>query len=145
MTNTEEVKPPRWFWIVSVLALLWNLMGVGAYLQQAFMSIEDLEMLTQEQRLLYESQPAWVTGAFAIAVWGGALGCIALLLRKKWAHPVLLISLVGIVAQMSYVFFMSNSFEVYGPGSAIMPIMIIIIGVALVFFARSATHKHWLS
>lgn len=63
------------------------------------MSIEDLEKMSQAERLLFESQPAWVIAAFAIAVWGGALGCLALLLRKKWAMPILLVSLIGILAK----------------------------------------------
>jgi hypothetical protein len=134
-----------WFWIVSALALLWNLAGVMAYLGQAYMSIETLEQMSQAERLLYESQPAWVTGAFAVAVWGGALGCIALMLKKKWAKPVFIISLIGILAQMSHSFFISNNFEVYGPGAMIMPIMVLIIGIALVLLANTAIKKGWLS
>lgn len=145
MTDKQTVKPPLWFWIVSVLALLWNLMGVGAYLGQAFMSIEGLEKMTQAERLLYESQPAWVTGAFAIAVWAGALGCLALLLKKKWARPLLLASLVGIIGHITYMFFMSNTFEVLGSNAMIMPIMIIVVGILLLLFARFSTNKHWLS
>ncbi len=144
MTNSMN-KPPMWFWIVSALALLWNLAGVMAYLGQAYMSIETLEQMSQAERLLYESQPAWVTGAFAVAVWGGALGCIALLLKKKWAKPVFIISLIGILVQMSHSFFMSNNFEVYGPGAMIMPIMVLIIGIALVLLANTAIKKGWLS
>ncbi len=145
MTNKQTVKLPIWFWIVSVLSLLWNLMDVGAYLGQAFMSIESLEKMTEAERLLYESQPAWVTGAFAIAFWAGALGCFALLLRKKWARPVLLISLAGILAQMTHMFFMSNAFEAVGSNAMVMPIMIIVVGVLLLLFARSSANKHWLS
>ncbi len=145
MTTETRIKPPTWFWVVSVLALLWNLSGVVAYLSQAYMGVEDLEKMSQAERLLFESRPVWVTGAFALAVWGGALGCIALLLRKKWAVPILAISLVGILAQMSYVFFISNSFEVYGPGAMVMPIMVIVIGIVLVFFARKASAKQWLN
>ena len=144
MTNSMN-KPPMWFWIVSALALLWNLAGVMAYLGQAYMSIETLEQMSQAERLLYESQPAWVTGAFAVAVWGGALGCIALMLKKKWAKPVFIISLIGILAQMSHSFFISNNFEVYGPGAMIMPIMVLIIGIALVLLANTAIKKGWLS
>ena len=144
MTNSRN-KPPMWFWIVSVLALLWNLAGAMAYLGQAYMSVETLAQMSDAERLLYESQPAWVTAAFAIAVWGGSLGCIALLLKKKWAKPIFSISLLGIVAQLSHSFFMSNSFEVYGSGAMVMPIMILIVGIALVYFTNSALKKGWLS
>ncbi|HMB63660.1 MAG TPA: hypothetical protein VKN36_11340 [Eudoraea sp.] len=146
MTNQSSVKPPVWFWIVSVLALIWNLMGVMAYLQDAFTTVEQLGAMTQDERFLFESRPAWVTAAFAIAVWGGALGCIILLLRKKWAKAVLIISLFGILAQMAYVFFMSTAIQVYGQlHGLIMPLVVIVVGIALVFLARMAHRKGWLS
>ena len=145
MTTTTKVKPPMWFWIVSVLAFVWNIMGVIAYLGQAYMPIEDLEKMSQSERLLFESQPAWVTGAFAIAVWGGTLGCLLLLLRKTWARPILLLSLVGIIAQLSHSFFMSNAFEVYGPGSMVMPLMVLIIGVGLLFLSKKGIAASWLT
>lgn len=145
MTNETSIKPPTWFWIVSVLALLWNLMGVGAYLADAFVSVEALGEMTQEMRELYEGRPAWVTAAFAAAVWFGALGCIALLLRKKWAVPVFLISLIGVIGQQIYNFFLSNTFEVMGSGAMFLPIMVVIIAVALWLFARSSAAKNWLT
>ena len=45
------------------------------------------------------AMPAWVTGAFAIAVFGGALGCLALLMLKRWSTWLLLISLLAVLAQ----------------------------------------------
>ena len=145
MTLNTEIRPPAWFWIISVIALLWNLMGVSAYLMEAFMSVEDLGKLTQDQRLLYESRPIWVTSAYAIAVWAGALGCIALLLRKKWAKTLLLLSLIGVLTQNVYQFFLSNTFEVYGPSAIYLPIMIIVVSIALYLFAKSSASKGWIS
>ena len=145
MTNTTRVKPPIWFWVVSVLALLWNLLGVMAYLAQVNMTDEALAALPEAERALYENQPMWATMAFAIAVWGGALGSLALLLRKRWARAVLLISLIGIIIQMTHSFFFSNNFEVYGPDKMIMPIMVIVFGVLLVLFARMAINRNWFS
>ena len=92
---TTSVKPPVWFWVVSIIALVWNLMGVAAYLMDAYMSIEQLEAMSQEMRELYEGRPAWVTAAFAIAVFAGFIGSIGLLLRKKWAKRCLFFPLLG--------------------------------------------------
>lgn len=139
-------KPPVWFWIVSVLALLWNLMGVMAYLGQAYMTEDMKAEYTSEQLVLIESTPAWVTAAFAIAVWGGLLGCIALLLRKKWAKPVLMLSLIAVLIQMAYSFFMTNAAEVYGQVQGVItPLIVIIIAVILVQFARIAEKRTWIS
>ena len=146
MKNDGKVKPPVWFWVVGVVALLWNLMGAMAYIGQAYMTDEVKAALPADQQALLENIPAWATAAFAIAVWGGVLGCLALLLRKKWARPVLVISLLGILVQMSYSFFMSNALEVYGTAQGmVMPLLIIVIGVVLVLFAKSSQNKGWIS
>ena len=145
MNEQSTSKAPVWFWVVGALALVWNLMGVMAYISQVTMSPETLAALPADQQELMQNVPAWATGAFAIAVFAGALGCLLLLLRKKLAIPVLGLSLLGILVQMVYNFFVSNSMEVYGPGAAIMPIMVIIIGAALVWLGRMAAEKGWIT
>ncbi len=141
---TETNKPATWFWVVTAIALVWNLMGVMAYLAQVTMSPEALQALPENERTLLESAPAWSTGAFAIAVWGGTLGCILLLLRRKLATLVLILSFVGILVQMVHAFFMSKSIEVYGPGGMVMPVMVLIIGAFLIWFSRKAAANGWM-
>ena len=142
MTN-ETTKPPIWYWIAGVIALLWNAMGVNAYLDQAYMTPEKLATLPEAQQAMYSIEyPAWVTAAFAIAVFGGTIGSLLLLLRKNLAYIVLLFSLIGVIFQMSYAF-ANNDTDSYGPGGIIMPIMIIIIAIALVFLARKAKSNNW--
>ena len=140
----STTKPATWFWVISLIALVWNLMGVMAYIMQVTMTPEDISMLPENERALYESLPMWATGAFAIAVWGGALGCLLLLLRKTWATSVLTVSFIGILVQMYHSFFVSNSIDVYGPGGMVMPIMVVLIGIFLIWFSRAATIKGWL-
>lgn len=145
MSESTSQLCPRWYWIVAGVGLVWNLMGVMAYIAQVTMTPEAMAELPEAERLLYEATPAWANGAFAIAVFGGALGCLALLLKKVWAVPLFIISLLGILVQMFYAFFMSNSFEVFGPGSAIMPGMVILIAIYLVWFARMAKTRGWIN
>jgi len=143
MTNQNE-KPPVWFWVVSTLALLWNLMGVLAYLGQAFATPEMLEALPEAERNMIEQRPAWATAVFATAVWGGTLGCLLLLLRKGLAYIVLVISLVGVLIQMSYNLFLAESTVDYGPGAISMTIMIPLVGVLLILLARKGKEVGWL-
>ncbi len=146
MNKSSITKPPVWFWIVSVLALLWNLIGVVNYLGNAFMKEAIKAEMTPEQVQLMENTPAWVTAAFAIAVWFGAAGCIGLLLRKKWAKSALGLSLIGVLVQTGYGFFMTNASEVYGQAQAvIIPLMVIVIAIFLIFFARLAERKLWIA
>ena len=137
--STSQSKPSIWFWIISVLALIWNGMGVNAYLQQAY-NTEDFRMMnTPEQLEIISNLPAWITAAFAMAVFAGLLGCIALLLRKKWAINLLLLSLIAVIVQMGY-FFVKGYSDNIG-----MTIAIIVIAIFLVWFSKRVNSKGWLS
>lgn len=133
----ESTNKPRLdFWIIGIAGLVWNLMGVYEYLKQAYMTDEDLAALPIEQQPLYENIPAWVTGAFAIAVFGGTLACILLLLRKKLATTVFLVSLVAVIAQMGYSFLMTDAASKSGAVGYIMSGMVIIIAIFLFWYSR---------
>ncbi|WP_440121530.1 hypothetical protein [Tenacibaculum sp. Ill] len=142
---TDSNKPTTLFWIIGVAALVWNGLGVMSYIGQAYMTDEVKAALPEAERALYENVPTWVTAAFAIAVFGGLIGSAFLLMRKKLASPMFLISLIAIIVQMSYNLFMSRAAEVYGPGSVIMPIMVIVIGVFLLMYSKKTIAKGWLS
>ncbi|MBT1688640.1 hypothetical protein [Dawidia soli] len=141
---TTSPKPAAWFWIVSILALLWNLMGIMAYIMRVTMTPEALQALPEQERALYTNVPVWATAAFAVAVWGSTLACVLLLIRKKLAMPVFVISFIAILIQMVHSLFISNSIAVYGPGGMIMPVMILVIGLYMILFSRQATSKGWL-
>jgi hypothetical protein len=145
MSEGRSVQSPKWFMIVSLIAFVWNLLGVTAYIMQATMSPETLAALPDAERALLESTPAWATAAYAIAVHGGALGCLFLILRKTWAVPLLELSFLGVIVQMFHSIFIANSIEVHGPGGMTMPVMVIVISFYLVFLARSAKARRWLS
>lgn len=134
-------KPPLWFWIVSGLGLAWNLLGLAAFLQQMTM---DLTQLPDLQREFYETTPLWATTGFAVAVFGGVLGCLALLLRKSWAFIMLLVCLVGIVVQISHSLVVSNGLEAFGPEGIVLPILTFGIAVLLTWFAHYAKNRGWL-
>ena len=143
MENAKS-KPNVWFWVIGVVGLIWNGLGSMNYIMHTTNSEALQENYTADQLAFVEASPAWVTGAFALAVWGGLLGCLLLLLRKKWAVPVLLISLIGILGQAVYNFFLSNASEVFGSDMYVMPVLVILIGIGLYFYSRSSAGKGWL-
>jgi ABC-type Fe3+ transport system permease subunit len=138
----SDIKTPTLFWVLIGLALVWNLLGVFAFVGQLMMTPEVIATLPQAEQDMYNTMPAWVIVAFGLAVIGGALGCVLLLLKNSLAFPVLCLSLPGVVAQMSYVF-VTKSWEIYGPGRMVMPIMVIIIAVALVWYSKQVRSKPW--
>ena len=139
--STTKTKTSTGFWIIGIVALLWNLMGVFAYLQQAYMTDADLAALPEAQRTLYENIPAWVTGAFAIAVFGGTLGAILLLLKKRSAKVVFVISLIAVLVQMTYNLLLSDAMQILGANAAIMPVLVLVIAIYLVIFSNQQAQK----
>jgi len=83
--SEDTIKAPTWFNVVAAVMLVWNLLGVMAYIAQVTMTPETLAALPEAERQLYASTPVWATAAYAIAVNGGALGCLLLLLKKNLA------------------------------------------------------------
>lgn len=145
MTMNYLRKPSNLFWVISSIALVWNLMGVFNYLDQAFMTNKVLEVLPKEQQILYQDVPAWVTAAFAIAVFSGTLGSLLLLLKKKIATTFFTISFLGIMGQMSYGLLIDQNSDSYGPMGIAMPIIIIAFGGYLIWYSRKANEHRWLS
>lgn len=139
-----SVKPPLWFWAVSAAMLLWNGLGAMAYIADATITVDALNALPEAERALRLSRPAWATAAFAVAVFGGVVGCLLLLVRSRWASPVLVLSLLGVAVQMTHAFLIANSYEVYGPPGLIMPALVLMFSLFLVWFARRARRRGWL-
>jgi hypothetical protein len=139
MTEISTQKPPIWFWIVAVIGLIWNAMGVNAYLQQAYNTEGHRAMYSQEQLDIVANTPTWVTAAFAIAVFAGFFGFVFILLRKKLGYTLMLLSLIAVILQMSYIL-------ISGYASSIgMTIMIIAFAILFVILAKMFATKGWIS
>jgi len=132
------------FWIISVSALIWNLIGVFVYLGQSFMNDEILKTLSQSEQNYFLSIPAWVTAAFATAVFAGFSGSICLLLRKKIAYLLYLISFLALIVQHLYNLFIQDFLSFSGT-QLILPVFTTIIGASLLWYAKKMDEKGVLS
>lgn len=138
------MNAPRWFKIVAVVALLWNLLGCFAFASDLLLTPEDVAKLPAGQQALYAARAGWAVAATAVAVIAGALGCLGLLLGRKWAFPVLLVSLVGILVQDYGLFVLADGAALAGPVAVVMQGIVLAVGVVLVLLARKAMARGWL-
>lgn len=142
---TDQAKLPIWFWIVGVVALLWNGIGVLAYLQQVMMSAEEFAALPEAQQNLLSTQPVWVTAAFAIAVFAGLVASISWLLKKRIAVRLFLLSLLAVIVQFSSYFIIDGSREFMSGQGWLMPALILLFAVAFLLIASQAEKKGFLN
>ncbi len=136
MNDVMGSPAPAWLRIVALLALLWNLFGVYAYLQTVG------ALPGGDPAMSAATKPTWVTAAFAVSVFAGALGSLGLLLLKRWAKLLLLLSLLCVLAQDVWAFVLSESAPDKGP---ILPIAVNLVAILLVWLAYTADRRGWLS
>ena len=141
---SHKASPPAWFRVIAVVALLWFLMDISAFFMRVLMNEEGINAMPVNQQHLYRNMPVWVNIVFAGEVFGGALGSVALLLKKKWALPLFAVSILGVLSQTFHIWIRTDAISVMGAPAVVMPLVAILIGVGVVVLTKSAIAKGWL-
>ncbi|KPV90695.1 hypothetical protein AN395_02826 [Pseudoalteromonas sp. P1-30] len=136
---------PNWFKPALWAALIWNLLGVFAFIMHLMMTPEMISKLPLDQQAAYSNVPLWSTIAFAVAVFGGTLGCILLLAKNAFATPTFALSLVAIFIQQFYNFIVINSIKMLGVSAVFMPILVIVIAFLLLYLSIKRKQQGWLN
>ncbi|KPW00475.1 MULTISPECIES: hypothetical protein [Pseudoalteromonas] len=136
---------PNWFKPALWAALIWNLLGVFAFIMHLMMTPEMISKLPLDQQAAYSNVPLWSTIAFAVAVFGGTLGCILLLAKNALATPTFALSLVAIFIQQFYNFIVINSIKMLGVSAVFMPILVIVIAFLLLYLSIKSKQQGWLN
>ena len=144
MRGSHRISPPAWFWVISIIALLWFLMDISVFFMRVMMTDEGITAMPANQQHLYRNMPLWVNIVFAGEVFGGALGCMGLLLRKKWALSLFTVSILGVLSQTFHIYFLSDAISAMGAPAVVMPLVAILIGIGMIVLARSAISRGWL-
>ena len=140
MPDEAAVTPertPRHLWVVGVLGTLWNSVGAFDYLMTETKNEAYMGQFTPEQLEYFYGFPAWVVAFWALAVWGGVLGTLLLLARRRVAVPVLLASFASMVVTSIHNFLLSDGMEVMGPGALLFSAVIFLIALGLWLYARA--------
>lgn len=127
---------PVHLWIVGVLALLWNLLGAFDYLATQLRWEAYMSQLTPEQLDYFYGFPSWAVAAWACAVWFGLAGAVGLLLRRAWSVWAFAISLAGLALSTLYNFGLSEGAEIMGTGGVVFTVVIWILSIFLLLYAR---------
>ena len=137
-------KPPVWFWLAGVVLLLWNLIGAYACIQQFRLGAAAYGPPTAYDRALFASMPAWYNWNFALAEVAGIGGCIALLVRRRAAVPLLVVSLLCVCWQYGYLFTTTDLIAHKGIWTTYFPLFIALVCVVQIVVARAARRRGWI-
>lgn len=144
MASNFTVKPPAWFWIVAVLLLLWELMGVYACVQQFRLGADAMGPATEYDRKLFAAMPVWYNWVYAVAVGTGALGAISMLARKALAKPLYIVSTIAIVVQFGWLFVSTDIIAAKGVWVTYFPAFILALSLFAVWLSDKGIRRGWL-
>lgn len=136
-SSRHKTRVPWHLWVIGVISLLWNAMGAMDFVMTQTKNETYMSSFTAEQLEFFYGFPVWVIGSWAVAVWGGVLGSLFLLLRRKFALHLFLASLLCMFATAIHNYGFSNGLEVAGDVfSLIFTAAIIMIGILFYLYAR---------
>jgi hypothetical protein len=146
MSEESNAKPTTAFWIIGGLLAVWNLSGLYMYYQMSIMTPEQLEAASYSAQQISHvlGTPAWAHSAYAIAVNAGVLGVIFLLIRKAWAIPMFVLSLVGALLQDLDAYVLRDALELFDAVWLVIPITVIVICAFEIWYSLQAKAKGWL-
>ena len=130
------------YWTIGAIALLWNAMGALDFTMTQSKNAAYLSAFSPEQLAYFDSFPFWAVVLWGIAVWGGLIGSILLLVRSALAVPVFLVSLLTMFAMTVYNYGFSNGMQMAGSTfELVFTTLIFIISVALYWYAKSCKQR----
>ena len=133
MTNAP-MKAPWHIWLVGLIALLFNSVGVFDFVMSMLQGAKYQASagMTPDQIAHYQQMPSWMMVMWAVGVFGAFLASILLLLRRKQALPVFIVSLAAFLVSLLYTYVLTNGGAVMGRQMAITSA---VIAGLLVFFS----------
>lgn len=142
--NDKTVAVHWSFWVIGAVALLWHVMGSMNYLWQ--MNADVVASFPETHRAIIEGRPAWATGGFAIAVFGGAIASLLLLLRKSAAIYLFIASLLGVIVTMIHTVGVASSTINFSLIDIIVMILMPLAVAALfVWYSKQTERKGWIT
>lgn len=135
-------KAPLSFWVIAGLSLLWNSFGCFDYTMTQLDPVGYMKsMQMSDESIAYMgTMPSWLTGFWALGVWGSLAGSVLLLLRSRHAVTAFVISLVGLAVSQLYQWFAGETMpaEMTKPGMIAVQALIWISLLFFIWFARRA-------
>ena len=141
----DERYTPRpiagWYMVAAIASLLFMGLGCVAYLSHV---LADPNNLPLDQRAAFEAEPAWVTGAYAVAVWVGLAGTVLLVLKRKLAEWALLVSLVAVLVWFAGLLVVAPLRNAMSANDLLVAIVITALTWTIYWFARHSRQREWL-
>lgn len=133
------MRAPWHIWLVGFVSLAWNALGAADYVMTQVGYEPYLAQFTEAQRAYFSGFPAWVIGAWALAVWLSIAGSLLLLARSRFAGAGFGLALIFMLVTYLHNFGLSQPRmdQIAGPAALWFSVLIVLVGVGLWLYARA--------
>ena len=137
-TRVAPFGPAPWhLWLVGVLTLVWN--AASCYSHLMTLAQDDgyfrATGVTPEMAAYFAALPPWYVAAWTIAVWGGVLAAVGLLMRKSWAVWWFAASQLAMAGNSVATLLNPDAYEVLGNVGSISAVALIALGAFVVLYS----------
>ena len=140
--NANDSTPSVSFWVISVALMLWGLAGASIYVAYFFETPEEFAQTaeTAANRQAYADYvsniPYWAIAIGIIAAATRLFGAIGLLLRRAWALPLYIVSVVFFLGALFRGFVLANVSSVMSGPHIVVEIVFLALSIFGIWFAR---------
>lgn len=139
MQEAVSARTPAHLWIVGILSLLWNCFGAYDYVMTKTRNMDYLAQMGDPNEMLayVDAFPMFAQVGWGLGVWGGLLGAVLLLVKSRYAVHAFAVSLLGMILSIGWSLTMGPTPPAGTDegAMAVMPYVIMVIGVALLYYA----------
>ena len=140
--SEKETGRVHWsFWVIGAVALVWNAMGVVNIFMQ--MNPDVLATYPESHRTIVASQTGWISASVMIAIFGGTLGCVLLLLRKAIAIWLFYASLIAMIVVVAHT--LGLRVDLSASDIVLIIVMPVVVAVLLAWYSRWTAIKGWIA
>ena len=132
----RTVRRPWHLWVVAVLAFFWNAAGAFTIMMAQAGTLYDLE---PGEAAYYAAQPGWFVVLTDLNLVAAIIAAVLLLFRRRAAIWLFAFSLAAIVVTNGYELAKGTSRVLLGRGALVVTIVIVLIAVLEVVYARAVT------
>ena len=144
MSDSMESQPqgrPWHLWVLGILCLLVSGMGAFDWIMTVSRNEAYLAQVPQETLDYYFGFPVWMFALWAVGNFGGLVGAVLLLLKKRVSVWVLAVSVTAGILATIYTYAFRGGLEMTGTGGLIAGIVILTFSTLVVFYARRMAAK----
>lgn len=144
---TDAVARTPWhLWLVGMIAVLFNAVGVIDFVMSRAQGADYMASagMTPDQIAHYQEMPIWMTIVWAVGVFGAFLASFLLLLRRKLALPVFVLSLAAFLINLLYTYVLTDGGSLMGQQMVITSAVITGLLVFFGWYSRFMAARHVL-